>query len=36
MGRLTGKTALVVYLARDESAYTAGVAHVIDGGGANV
>ena len=28
--------ALVVYLASDESAYTTGVAHIIDGGWANI
>jgi 2-keto-3-deoxy-L-fuconate dehydrogenase len=39
MGRIGSAeeiAALVVYLASDESAYTSGVAHVIDGGWANV
>ena len=35
MGRAEEIAALVVYLASDESAYTTGVAHVIDGGWAN-
>ncbi|AXS40078.1 SDR family oxidoreductase [Breoghania sp. L-A4] len=36
IGRPEEVAALVVYLASDESAYTTGVAHVIDGGWANV
>ncbi|MFN3825215.1 MAG: SDR family oxidoreductase [Pseudorhodobacter sp.] len=35
MGKAEEIAALVVYLASDESAYTTGVAHVIDGGWAN-
>ena len=35
IGRADEIAALVVYLASDESAYTTGVAHVIDGGWAN-
>ena len=35
LGRADEIAALVVYLASDESAYTTGVAHVIDGGWAN-
>jgi 2-keto-3-deoxy-L-fuconate dehydrogenase len=35
IGRAEEIAALVVYLASDESAYTTGVAHVIDGGWAN-
>lgn len=36
IGRPEEIAALVVYLASDESAYTTGVAHVIDGGWANI
>ncbi|WP_419913828.1 SDR family oxidoreductase [Hoeflea sp.] len=36
IGKAEEIAALVVYLAADESAYTTGVAHVIDGGWANV
>ena len=36
IGRAEEIAALVVYLASDESAYTTGVAHVIDGGWSNV
>ena len=36
MGRAEEIAALVVYLASDESGYTTGVAHVIDGGWANI
>lgn len=36
IGQAEEIAALVVYLASDESAYTTGVAHVIDGGWANV
>ena len=36
LGRADEIAALVVYLASDESAYTTGVAHVIDGGWANI
>lgn len=35
IGRAEEIAALVVYLASDESAYTTGVAHVVDGGWAN-
>ena len=35
LGRADEIAALVVYLASDESAYTTGAAHVIDGGWAN-
>lgn len=36
IGKVEEIAALVVYLASDESSYTTGVAHVIDGGWANV
>ena len=36
IGRAEEIAALVVYLASDESAYTTGVAHVIDGGWSNI
>lgn len=36
VGKATEIAALVVYLASDESTYTTGVAHVIDGGWSNV
>jgi len=36
IGKAEEIAALVVYLASDESAYTTGVAHVIDGGWANI
>ncbi len=36
IGRPEEIAALVVYLASDESSYTTGVAHVIDGGWANI
>jgi 2-keto-3-deoxy-L-fuconate dehydrogenase len=36
IGKAEEIAALVVYLASDESAYTTGVAHVIDGGWSNV
>ena len=35
IGRPEEIAALVVYLASDESAYTTGIAHVIDGGWSN-
>ena len=36
IGRPEEVAALAVYLASDESAFTTGVAHVIDGGWSNV
>jgi 2-keto-3-deoxy-L-fuconate dehydrogenase len=36
MGKAEEVAALVVYLASDESSFTTGVAHVIDGGWSNV
>jgi 2-keto-3-deoxy-L-fuconate dehydrogenase len=36
MGRPEEVAALAVYLASDESSFTTGVAHVIDGGWTNV
>ena len=36
LGRPEEMAALAVYLASDESAFTTGVAHVIDGGWTNV
>ena len=36
LGRAEEVAALAVYLASDESAFTTGVAHVIDGGWSNI